>query len=143
MRRSIVAGLLLVLLLAGCGNPDQKLWENAAQVAREAASEVNTTRLVVEQLRSHRLWAQPAGRMVADAEKSLAKTASSFASQQPETDASSRLYEQVTSALDAAESAVTAVRIALGNGDLAAAERQLQTLRQTTGDLNKIGELAK
>ena len=143
MRRSIVAGLLLVLLLAGCGNPDQKLQENAAQMAREAASEVNTTRLAVEQLRSHRLWAQPARQMVADAEKNLSKTASSFASQQPTTDTSSRLYEQVTSALDAAESAVTAVRIALGNGDLAAAERQLQTLRQTTGDLEKIGELAK
>ena len=143
VRRSIAGCLLLVLPLTGCGNQDQKLRENAAQTARAAASEVTTAQLAVEQLRIRHLWAQPAGQIVADAEKTLDKTASSFASQQPASEVSARLYEQVTSALDDAESAVTAVRIALGNNDLAAAERQLTTLRQASTDLGKIGELAR
>jgi hypothetical protein len=140
--RRMVAGLLLVSLLAACTNPDQKLRESAAQTAREAASEVTTVRLAVEQLHTHRLWAQPARQVVADAEKALDKSASSFASQQPSSELSARLYEQVTSTLDDAETTVTAVRIALGNDDLTAAERQLASLRKASSDLAKIGELA-
>ncbi|MEU4191902.1 hypothetical protein AB0E69_08400 [Kribbella sp. NPDC026611] len=143
MRRWMAGGLLMVLVLAGCGSPDQKLRDNAAQTAREALSEVNTTRLAVEQLRSHRLWPQPAGQIVKDAEKSLGKAASGFSSQQPTTGESTRLYEQTTKALGDAEDAVTAVRIALGNDDLAAAERQLDPLRTSGTDLERIGELAK
>jgi hypothetical protein len=135
--------VLAAVLLAGCGDPDQKLRDNAAQTARAAASEVNTTRLVIEQLRAHRLWAQPAGRMVDDAEKSLGKTADAFSAQQPSTEESTRLYEQVNTTLDAAVSAVTAVRIALGNNDLAAAERQLTALRLSGQDLDQVGELTK
>lgn len=143
VRRWIVVGLLLVLVLAGCGNPDQKLREAAAQSARQAMSDVNTTRLTVEQLAAHRLWSQPAGQLVKDAESGLEKTASSFSSQQPTTAASTRLYEQVTKTLDDAQTGVTAVRIALGNNDLAAAERQLDGLRRAAGDLKAIGELAQ
>jgi hypothetical protein len=135
--------VLAAVLLTGCGDPDQKLRDNAAQTARTAASEVNTTRLVVEQLRARRLWAQPARRMVDDSEKSLGKTADSFSTQQPSTEQSARLYEQVNSTLDDAVSAVTAVRIALENDDLAAAERQLPALRLSGKDLDQIGELAK
>jgi outer membrane murein-binding lipoprotein Lpp len=141
--RWIAVGVLAAVVLAGCGDPDQKLRDNAAQTARTAASEVNTTRLVVEQLRAHRLWAQSARRMVDDAEKNLGKTADSFSTQQPSTEQSSRLYEQVNSTLDDAVSAVTAVRIALGNNDLAAAERQLPALRLSGKDLDQVGELAK
>ncbi|MFC6159471.1 hypothetical protein [Kribbella jiaozuonensis] len=143
MLRWIAVGVLAAVVLAGCGDPDQKLRDNAAQTARTAASEVNTTRLVVEQLQAHRLWAQPARRMVDDAEKSLGKTADSFSTQQPSTEQSARLYEQVNSTLDDAVSAVTAVRIALGNNDLAAAERQLPALRLSSKDLERVGELAK
>jgi hypothetical protein len=139
----MAVGVLAAVLLAGCGDPDQKLRDNAAQTARTAASEVNTTRLVVEQLRAHRLWPQPARQMVDDAEKSLGKTADSFSTQQPSTEQSARLYEQVNSTLDDAVSAVTAVRIALGNNDLAAAERQLPALRLSGKDLDQVGELAK
>ncbi|WP_371403290.1 hypothetical protein OHA10_36070 [Kribbella sp. NBC_00662] len=135
--------MLTAVILAGCGDPDQKLRDNAAQTARTAASEVNTTRLVVEQLQAHRLWPQPARRMVDDAEKNLGKTADTFSTQQPSTEQSARLYEQVSSTLDDAVAAVTAVRIALGNDDLAAAERQLPALRLSGRDLDRVGELAK
>lgn len=139
----MAVGVLAAVLLAGCGDPDQKLRDNAAQTARTAASDVNTTRLVVEQLQAHRLWMQPARRMVDDAEKSLGTTADSFSTQQPSTEQSARLYEQVNSTLDDAVAAVTAVRIALGNSDLAAAERQLTALRLSGKDLDQVGELAK
>lgn len=139
----MAVGVLAAVLLAGCGDPDQKLRDNAAQTARTAASDVNTTRLVVEQLQAHRLWMQPARRMVDDAEKSLGTTADSFSTQQPSTEQSARLYEQVNSTLDDAVAAVTAVRIALGNSDLAAAERQLAALRLSGKDLDQVGELAK
>lgn len=143
MRRWVAGGLLLVLVLAGCGDPDQKVRDAATQSAREAVSEVNTTRLVIEQLRSRQLWSQPAGRMVADAEKGLGTAVSSFESQQPQTEVSARLYEQVVKALDDAQTAVTAVRIALGNGNLAAAGEQLDALRRAADDLNAIGATAK
>jgi hypothetical protein len=139
----MAVGVLAAVLLAGCGDADQKLRDNAAQTARTAASEVNTTRLVVEQLQAHRLWVQPARRMVDDAEKSLGTTADSFSTQQPSTEQSARLYEQVNSTLDDAVAAVTAVRIALGNNDLAAAERQLPALQLSGKDLDQVGELAK
>jgi hypothetical protein len=141
--RWMAVGVLAAVLLAGCGDPDQKLRDNAAQTARTAASEVNTTRLVVEQLQAHRLWPQSARRMVDDAEKNLGKTADSFSTQQPSTEQSARLYEQVNSTLDDAVSAVTAVRIALANNDLAAAERQLPALRLSGKNLDQVGEPAK
>ena len=132
-----------MLVLAGCGDPDQKLRAAAAQSAREAASEVEMTRLVVEQLQERRLWQQPADQMVADAEKSLEKAVSSFSSQQPSTAQSRRLYEQVGTALDDAQKAVTATRIALREQDLAAATRELAVLRKSSEELKRIGELAK
>jgi len=130
-------------MLAGCGNPDQKLREAAAQSARAAASEVAMTQLVVEQLQAHKLWPQPADQMVGDAEKSLEKAVSSFTAQQPATDSSRRLYDEVGTALDDAQKAVTATRIALGQDDLAAAGRQLAVLRKSGERLERIGELAK
>ncbi|HEY3556994.1 MAG TPA: hypothetical protein VGL05_06015 [Kribbella sp.] len=139
-----VAGILvMVATLNGCAGPDDRIRQSAAQSAEEAVSEVNTTRLTIEQLRAHKLWPQPAGAMVGDAEKGLEQAASSFSAQQPSTPESRRVYEQTTKALDDAQSAVTAVRIALGNDNLAAAERQLVALRTSSTDLGKIAELAK
>ena len=143
MRRWATTVCCLVLLLAGCGDPDQKLRDAAAQSAREAASEVEMTRLVVEQLQARHLWQQPADQMVMDAEKSLEKAVSSFTAQQPSTTQSRRLYEQVGKALDDAQKAVTATRIALREQDLAAATRELAVLRKSGEELNRIGELAK
>ncbi|HEY9335745.1 MAG TPA: hypothetical protein VIQ79_15030, partial [Kribbella sp.] len=97
----------------------------------------------VEQLRAQRLWTRSAGQIVKDAEKGVETAASSFSAQQPSTPTSTRLYEQVTKTLDDAQTAVTAVRIALGNDDLAAAEQQLPALRQSATDLSRIGELAQ
>jgi hypothetical protein len=144
-RQYPAGGLVLVLImpLTGCGDPNQNLRAAAAQSAREAASEVNTTRLTVEQLEAHRLWSQPADQLVGDAEKGVEKAVSSFSAQQPSTVESRRIYEQVTKTLDDAEQAVTAVRIALGNNDLAAAERQLSGLARSAAELDRIGELAK
>jgi len=143
MRRAVAITLLTILILSGCGNPDQKLRSAAAQSARSAASEVSTTRLAVEQLRAQHLWTRSAGQIVKDAEKGVETAASSFSAQQPSTPTSTQLYEQVTKTLDDAQTAVTAVRIALGNDDLAAAEQQLPALRQSATDLSRIGELAQ
>ena len=143
MRRWVTAACCLLLVLTGCGNPDQKVRDAAAQAAREAASEVNTTRLVVEQLQLRRLWRQPADQMVADAEKAIGQAVSSFSTQQPSTAESRRLYVQVGEALDNAEKAVTATRIALGNDDLTAALRQIDVLRRSGEELGRIGVVAK
>ncbi|TCC57741.1 hypothetical protein E0H73_30770 [Kribbella pittospori] len=143
MRGWAACGLLSGLLLSGCGNADQKLTDAAAQSAREAESEVNTTRLVVEQLQARHLWQRTAEVMVADAEKSVAKAVSSFDGQQPTTVESRRMYEQVGEALDNAQKAVTATRIALDNDDLPAAFRQVDVLGRSADELDRIGELAK
>jgi hypothetical protein len=146
LRRVLAAGagaLAVLAVLGGCAAPDDRIRQSAAQAAEDAVSEVNTTRLTVEQFRARRLWSQPAGVMVGDAEKGLEKAVGSFSRQQPETTESRRLYEQTTKALDDAQSAVTAVRIALGNDDLAAAEQQLSALRMSAADLRRITELAK
>jgi hypothetical protein len=143
VRGWVVCGVLCGLLLGGCGSADQKLTDAAAQSAREAASEVTTTRLVVEQLQARRLWRRTAVVMVTDAEKSVAKAVSSFDGQQPSTDESERMYEQVGEALDNAQTAVTATRIALGNDDLEAASQEVDVLRRSADELERIGELAK
>ncbi|GAA0582472.1 hypothetical protein HPO96_08620 [Kribbella sandramycini] len=135
------AVLATALLAAGCASPEQKLRDAAAQAGREAASEVGTARLAVEQLQAGQLWAQPAGQVVGDAEKGVEQAASSFAAQQPTSDEAQRLYDQVTKALDDATQAVTSVRIALGNGDLDRAGRQLAGLRVAADQLRRIGEL--
>jgi hypothetical protein len=141
--RWLVGVLVIVMVLAGCGDPDQKMRSAAAQAARATASEVNTARLAVEQLQAGRLWQQPAEQLVKDAEKAVGKAATTFSSQQPTTDASRRTYEQVTDVLDDAETAVTAIRIALGNDDLAAAVQQAGQLQKTSDELDRIGELTK
>lgn len=143
MRRAAAIALLMLLVLTGCGNPEQKLRSAAAQSARQAASEVSTARLAVEQLRSQHIWMRATGQVVKDAEKGVETASSSFSSQQPSTATSTQLYEQVTKTLDDAQTAVTAVRIALGNDNLAAAEQQLPALRKSAADLARIGELAQ
>jgi hypothetical protein len=139
----VAAGCCLAVLLSGCGDPDRKLRQAAAQSARAAASEVAMTQLVVEQLREHRLWQQPADQMVADAEKSIEKAVGSFTAQQPSTPESRRLYDEVGTALDDAQKAVTATRIALGQQDLAAATREVAVLKKSGETLEQIGELAR
>jgi hypothetical protein len=88
------------------------------------------------------VWSRAAGQLVADAEKGVEKAVGSFAAQQPSTDESRRVYADVTTALDNAQQAVTATRIALGNDDLAAASRELGVLRQTGLVLSRIGASA-
>ena len=139
MRRAVAVAVALATIVAGCSAPEQQLRESAEQAAREATSEVSTTELAVRQLLDHKLWKQPAEQLVMDAEKSLSTVASGFAAKQPETEASLRTYDEVTSLLDEAESAVTATRIALGNDDLTAAARQLAVLDQLAGRLRELG----
>jgi hypothetical protein len=140
----VVAGVAFVLMVAGCGSAeDQQLTDAAAQSAREAASEVGTAQLAVEQLLADKLWSRPANQMVRDAEKNLGKLTSSFESQQPQTDNSRRIYDQTDKALSDAQQAVTAIRIALGNDDLGAASRQLAVLQRSEETLDRIGELAQ
>ena len=143
MSRAAAIALLVLLILTGCSSPEQTLRSAAAQSARQAASEVSTARLAVEQLRTQHLWMRAAGQIVKDAEKGVASASSSFSSQQPSTAASTQLYEQVTKTLDDAQTTVTAVRIALGNDNLTAAEKQLPALSKSAADLARIGELAK
>ncbi|HWD80501.1 MAG TPA: hypothetical protein VG497_16510 [Kribbella sp.] len=143
MSRAAAIALLVLLILTGCSSPEQKLRSAAAQSARQAASEVSTARLAVEQLRTHHLWTRAAGQIVKDAETGVESASSSFSSQQPSTATSTQLYEQVTKTLDDAQTAVTAVRIALGNDNLTAAEQQLPALTKSAADLARIGELAK
>ncbi|MEU4605679.1 hypothetical protein AB0F43_22075 [Kribbella sp. NPDC023972] len=143
MGRMVVAGVACLLMVAGCGSADQQLTDAAAQSAREAASEVGSAQLAVEQLLADKLWSRPANQMVRDAEKNLGKLTSSFESQQPQTDNSRRIYDQTEKALSDAQQAVTATRIALGNDDLGAASRQLAVLQRSEQTLDRIGELAQ
>ena len=94
--------------------------------------------LAVRQLLEHKLWKQPAEQLVKDAEKSLSTVSSGFAAEQPQTEESRRTYDEVTRALDEAESAVTATRIVLANGDLTAAARQIPVLDQVADRLQEV-----
>jgi hypothetical protein len=138
MTRAVAVAVLLAAIAAGCSSPEQQLADAAEQAVREATSEVGTTQLAVRQLLDHKLWRQPAQQMVTDAETSLSTVASGFAAEQPETEASQRTYDEVTRALDEAESAVTATRIALANGDLTTAARQLPVLDEVAGRLQEV-----
>lgn len=133
-----VVGLLLLVALTACTSPEQKLEDAGAQAAREAASEVGTTRLAVQQLLDGKLWPQPTDRLVASSEKALDGIVAGFASQQPESDQSRTTYDTFTQALDEAATAVTETRIALKNGDRAAAAQQVGVLEKTAQQLTEL-----
>jgi aminoglycoside phosphotransferase family enzyme len=147
MGRRIAALALAVTLLvgaAGCsGDPDQKMLSEGARAARDAASEVSTATMAAQSLLDHKLWSQPAGQMVSDAEKSLGKVVSKFDERQPETEQSRKTYDQVSGALSDAEDNVTELRIALGNNDLSTVTKQVDQLRETGQQLHQLGEMAK
>jgi hypothetical protein len=147
MRRSasVIAGLAcLATALTGCGgDSQQKMLTEGARTAREAASEVNTVRLISQQLLDHRLWSPSATRMVKDSEETLGKVATSFTSRQPATSPSRQTYDEFSDALDAAESAVEDTRIAMANGDLTKVREQVGTLDKLSDQLRKLGESAK
>jgi hypothetical protein len=131
MTRVVAVAVVLATIVAGCSSPEQQLRDSAEQAVREAVSEVGTTQLAVRQLLDHKLWKQPA-------EKSLSTVSSGFAAEQPKTEESRRTYDEVARALDDAESAVTATRIVLANGDLTAAARQLPALDQVADRLHEV-----
>jgi hypothetical protein len=133
-----VLSVLLLVSLTACAGPEQKLQEAGAQAAREAASEVGTARVAVQQLLDGKVWAQPANQLVADSEKALDGIVSGFDSQQPESDQGQKTYDEYSQALDDAAKAVTTVRIALGNNDQAAAARQVGVLETTAKRLTEL-----
>jgi hypothetical protein len=137
---SLVAGLVL---LTGCGNPDQQLLSDGARAARDAASEVATARITAQTLLARKVWSRAADQVVTDAETALGKVATTFDEQQPETARSRRSYDTISDALSQAESAVTATRIAIRAGDETALARQVPVLDRTAEHLRELGELAR
>ena len=133
-----VLGVLLLVSLTACAGPDQKLQDAGSQAAREAAAEVGTARVAVQQLLDGKLWAQPANQLVADSEKALDGIVSGFDSQQPETEQSQKLYDEYSKTLDDAAKAVTTVRIALKNNDKTAAARQVGVLEKSAQQLTEL-----
>ncbi|MEV6285698.1 hypothetical protein [Kribbella sp. NPDC051770] len=133
-----VLGVLLLVCLTACAGPEQQIQDAGAQAAREAAAEVGTARLAVQQLGDGKLWAQPAGQLVKDSEKALDGIVSGFDSQQPETDEARKLYDRISQLLDDAAQAVTDTRIALGNGDEAAAAQQVAALEKSAQQLLEL-----
>jgi hypothetical protein len=133
-------GLLLFVTLVACAGPEQKIQDAGAQAAREAAAEVGTARLAVQQLNDGKLWAQPAGQLVKDSEKALDGIVSGFDSQQPQTDEARKTYDRISQLLDDAVQAVTDTRIALGNNDEAAAARQVGVLEKSARQLLELAQ---
>jgi hypothetical protein len=139
----VALAIAVVLGLAGCGDPDQKMLSEGARAARDAVSEISTARLAAQSLLEHELWSQPADQMVKDAEKSLGKVISTFEAQQPQTEASRKTYDQISTALSDAGDQLTQLRIALGNDDLSTARKQLAELDKAAQQLDQLGELAR
>lgn len=137
---SLAAGLLL---LTGCGSPDQQLLGDGARAARDAASEVATARITAQTLLARKVWSRAADQVVTDAETALGKVATTFDEQQPETAHSRRTYDTISDALSQAESAVTATRIAIRAGDETALARQVPALDLAAEHLRELGELAR
>ena len=135
---------VLLAVLTGCGaDSEQTMLTEGARAAREAVSEVNTVRLVGNQLLDGKLWAPAADRMVTDAEEALEKVVSGFDARQPGSEESRRMYDEFGEALDAAAAAVQDTRIALANDDLATVRQQLGVLEQVGRQLDRLGESAQ
>jgi hypothetical protein len=134
---------LLLGLLAGCGDPDQKMLADGARAARDAASEVGTARLAAKSLLDHKLWNAPAVQLVSDAEQALGNVTSTFDAQQPETGRSRQTYDMVSKALSTAQDNVTELRIALNNKDLGTVADQVTKLQTIGQQLDRLGEQAK
>jgi len=143
VRRMIAVFALLLGLLAGCGDPDQKMLADGARAARDAASEVGTARLAAKSLLDHKLWNAPAVQLVSDAEQALGNVTSTFDAQQPETGRSRQTYDMVSKALSTAQDNVTELRIALNNKDLGTVADQVTKLQTIGQQLDRLGEQAK
>jgi Flp pilus assembly protein TadD len=142
--RAIAVLACLLTVLSGCGaDSEQKMLTEGARSAREAASEVNTVRLISQQLLDHKLWAPSATSMVKDSEQTLDKVVSSFATRQPGSDTVRQTYDRFSDALDAASDAVVETRIALVNGNLAKVQQQVGELQKVGEQLDELGESAK
>jgi len=140
----MIAVCALVLgLLAGCGDPDQKMLADGARAARDAASEVGTARLAAKSLLDQKLWNAPAVQLVSDAEQAIGKVTSTFHAQQPETGRSRQTYDMVSKALSTAQDNVTELRIALNNKDLGTVADQVTKLQTIGEQLDRLGEQAK
>lgn len=133
-----VLGVLLLVSLTACAGPEQKLQDAGAQAAPEAAAEVGTARVALQQLLDGKVWAQPANQLVADSEKALDGIVSGFDSQQPTTEQAQKLYDEYSKALDDAAKVVTTLRIALKNDDKAAAAQQIGVLEKTAEQLTEL-----
>jgi hypothetical protein len=138
---ALVATILAVL--AGCGDPDQKMLTEGARAARDAASEVGTARLAAQSLLDHKLWNAPATQIVSDAEQAIGKVASTFDALQPKTGRSRATYDSYSEALSNAEDDVTELRIALTNDDLGTVTDQVSKLQTVAQQLRRLGEQAK
>jgi predicted ArsR family transcriptional regulator len=143
VRRMIAVCALVLGLLAGCGDPDQKMLADGARAARDAASEVGTAQLAARSLLDHKLWNAPAVQLVTDAEQALGKVTSTFDAQQPGTGRSRQIYDTVSKALSTAEDNLTELRIALNNNDLGAVADQVTRLQTIGQQLERLGEQAK
>ncbi|GAA3588879.1 hypothetical protein [Kribbella ginsengisoli] len=136
-------GCLVIAFAVGCGDPDRQLRSEGARAAREAASAAGTAELAGQSFLDHKLWSQPAGQLVSEAEEALGKASSTFDQQQPTTRASRKTYDEVSKTLDDAAGNVTDLRIALDNGDVDGVAELVKELAGTTEGLRKLGETAK
>ncbi|TDU88097.1 hypothetical protein EV138_1637 [Kribbella voronezhensis] len=143
MLRTLALVAAVLAVLAGCGDPDQKMLTEGARAARDAASEVGTARLAAESVLDHKLWNAPATQVVSDAEKSIGKVATTFDALQPKTGRSRATYDSYSKALSTAEDEITDLRIALTNNDLGTVADQVTQLQTLGQQLHRLGEQAK
>ncbi len=136
-----VALAAVLVLVAGCGRDAGEVYRDSAVTVLEATlSEGRSAEL------AGRLWV--AGRstqafavvLVSDSDTGVGTDTAWFEDQQPPAAVDDAVRERTVDALDAASSAVQAVRISLVRSDRSATRSALEELRSANADLESLAE---
>lgn len=137
-----LAAAVLLLGVAGCGlvpsRPDGPAWDQAArQSLEDAASEVATVKVALEQQQKGHLLGKYGVTTVTDSEEALGLAQDSILTQQPPTSRQEG-FDKVAAALGDAGDLVTEARIALVRDDTRAYAGLVHRLDAMSGRLDDL-----
>ena len=142
----MVVGVLLAVVLTGCAGPtirDQAVYNQAEKSATAMVSELQTVLVATKAQLDSRSWWRYADVVVTDSETAATSIQSTFASRQPPSRSSNRIYSETSTALSDAADLITQMRVALRQQDIPAMEKLRPKIAKAASDLESLEKRAR